>query len=413
MIIASLTGFFAHNQLFSGLAGAGAVAGLMYWVRALPARLMRAIQWGLSFEIEISNDCDPYPAALSWISARGVEKWCNRSFKVVNAPSASTAHLRYDGIGDPAEWMLSLGMGRHWMSFERRPICVSREVTNPEHASGNYVREVIRVRLFTLNRKRITRLVDKFREAAQENADVAVHLWRTDHWNLIDRRRPRPIESVVLSGNMMAEISSDATRFFESEAWYIDRGIPYRRGYLFSGAPGTGKTSTAMVLAGVLRVPVYVLNFGSILSDNALIDAISAVPRRSILLIEDIDTANIPQDINSKISLSAILNVIDGVMSRDGRLLILTANEIGELPQALLRPGRVDRRFDFGLIDGGEVASLYERFFPTRHDLSGRIRQARLGARTAASIQAVLLEHAGDAEAAATALIEPLSPERL
>ena len=62
----------------------------------------------------------------------------------------------------------------------------------------------------------------------------------------------------------MAEaIADDFTRFLGSRAWYMDRGIPYRRGYLLHGAPGSGKTSFITALAGELGFDICVLNLVS------------------------------------------------------------------------------------------------------------------------------------------------------
>src|SRR5690606_23489933 len=51
----------------------------------------------------------------------------------------------------------------------------------------------------------------------------------------------RTLDSIVLRGNQRDEIVTDITRFFANESWYLQRGVPYRRGYLFYGPPGTGK----------------------------------------------------------------------------------------------------------------------------------------------------------------------------
>lgn len=50
-------------------------------------------------------------------------------------------------------------------------------------------------------------------------------------------------------------------------------------------------------------------------------------------------------------SLSALLNVLDGVASQEGRVLIMTTNHIEKLDAALVRSGRVDKKVEFRLAD--------------------------------------------------------------
>jgi BCS1 N terminal len=53
-------------------------------------------------------------------------------------------------------------------------------------------------------------------------------------------RPSRPLSSVIIQGNIKEQILEDTTRFLGGEQWYINKGIPYRRGYLLYGPPGCG-----------------------------------------------------------------------------------------------------------------------------------------------------------------------------
>ena len=69
-------------------------------------------------------------------------------------------------------------------------------------------------------------------------------------------------------------------------------GIPYRRGYLLHGPPGSGKSSFIQALAGSLSYDICLLNLSERgLADDKLIHLLSNTPERSIVLIEDIDAA--------------------------------------------------------------------------------------------------------------------------
>lgn len=62
-------------------------------------------------------------------------------------------------------------------------------------------------------------------------------------WKQSASKPGRPWESVVLPENVKEDLLEDAIEFLEGEAFYRERGLPYRRGYLLYGVPGSGKTS--------------------------------------------------------------------------------------------------------------------------------------------------------------------------
>lgn len=165
-----------------------------------------------------------------------------------------------------------------------------------------------------------------------------------------DRREGIPIrrrESVVLAGGLFDEILDDARLFFSREDWYNSIGIPYRRGYIFGGDPGNGKTSMIRAIAGELRAPIYYLTLKSVTSDDDLVAQLCNVPNKAIVVLEDGDcfiktrTDNVAGQ--SGISFGGLLNAIDGIMSGVGRLFIMTTNHYDKLDAALIRPSRFDR----------------------------------------------------------------------
>lgn len=169
---------------------------------------------------------------------------------------------------------------------------------------------------------------------------------------------------MVLAGTTRDDLLADVKRFIESRKWYEDRGLPYRRGYLLYGYPGTGKTSVTMALASHFNLPIYILNLNSIKRDETLAKMIGHLPKDSILLMEDVDVV-VPSREKAKddISLSALLNAIDGIGAGDGRILVLTTNHIEKLDPALLRPGRVDTKVFFDLFGPDEAKVLFDLFY--------------------------------------------------
>lgn len=127
--------------------------------------------------------------------------------------------------------------------------------------------------------------------------------WRGMGWGTSQSRPSRPIDTVILDDCQKEMIVNDMEEFLhpDSPKWYASRGIPYRRGYLFHGPPGTGKTSLSFSLAGIFGLDIYccALNDPE-LTEGDLRELFNSLPRRCIVLLEDIDEAGIkrPDDKN-------------------------------------------------------------------------------------------------------------------
>lgn len=175
------------------------------------------------------------------------------------------------------------------------------------------------------------------------------------NWPAEDIGEPESAAMEALSiGAEMAAVVRDVKFWNGHRPWYRERGVPWRRGYLLHGRPGTGKTSLVRAIAQELGLPVHVFSLAGMASyefESAWSTARQDAPR--IVLFEDFDSVfhgrkNVS---DGSLTFDQVLNAIDGIEREDGLLLFVTTNHIESIDPAMgvpdgagrsTRPGRID-----------------------------------------------------------------------
>lgn len=209
-------------------------------------------------------------------------------------------------------------------------------------------------------------LSDKFFEFYRLTIDEeGVAFWKKDQ-----AKRCRSPKSVILSDNKMETVIDDVRSFLKGSTrkWYIDHGLPVRRSFLFYGSPGTGKTSAIKAIASQFQLSVCMMGFtGTSFSNQSLAEALADMPRRAMLVLEDVDALFDGRNSRTgqhSLTFSGVLNALDGMVSAEGVITIMTTNHTEKLDAALLRGGRVDRRFFFNVPTDQQIKDFFLSFYP-------------------------------------------------
>ncbi|KAF9876622.1 hypothetical protein CkaCkLH20_06030 [Colletotrichum karsti] len=377
------------NPIFAGGIG---IAGL--GLAAAQARkgiivAAGAARRSLLVNVEISKQDPAYPWVLAWLSQpRESAGFLASRITRIHDLSVSTTATTSRGASGPtnAHFFLQPGYGRHIVKHKNAYIAVNREKHNTANMNTGEPHEILQLTTLWAHRHVFEEVFGEAHAlAAKANeGKTIVYSARGMEWApLGDPRKKRPLGSVILDEGVKESIVGDVREFLDQQQWYVDRGIPYRRGYLLFGPPGSGKSSFIQSLAGELDYSVAMINLSEMgMTDDKLAYLLTKLPKRSLLLLEDADAAFINRRqrdgdgySGANVTFSGLLNALDGLAAGEERIAFLTTNHIERLDPALIRPGRVDMMMRIGEATRYQAGQMWDRFYgDVDTDGSGRER---------------------------------------
>jgi len=188
-------------------------------------------------------------------------------------------------------------------------------------------------------------------------------VWSKDHvlWKSVQKA---DWKDVILDTTMKHRLRSDVENFFNSRDIYKHLGVPWKRGIIFHGPPGNGKTISIKALMKSISYPsLYVKSFKSYMGDeygmaSAFDKARAFAP--CVLILEDLDSLIDPTN------RSFFLNELDGIAENDGILVLGTTNHLETLdPGIVNRPSRFDRKYFFPM-PNVEERKMYCRYWQAK-----------------------------------------------
>lgn len=214
-----------------------------------------------------------------------------------------------------------------------------------------------------------------------------------------DTGQDKAIDRLALTDESR-KLVQEAHFWKDNEDWYRDRAIPWRRGWLLHGPPGTGKTALIRAIAEDLDLPVFVFDLASLMNEemqNAWSQMLSQVPCMAV--IEDIDAVYHGRENvtgrSQHLTFDCLLNCLDGIERCDGLFVSITTNNLEHIDPALglpddqghsSRPGRIDRTLYLGPLTKEARQIIVARILPDWPELQSAIVDSGDG-ETAAQFQ--------------------------
>ncbi|KAK2010665.1 hypothetical protein LZ32DRAFT_562691 [Colletotrichum eremochloae] len=374
--VLSLDALF-NNPLFAGGIGLASLGAAAAFARKGVVVAAGAARRRLLVNVEISKQDPAYPWILAWLSQpRAPAGFLASRITRIHNLSVSTTTTSQRGATGPtnAHFFLQPGYGRHIVKHGGAYIAVNREKHSTANMNTGEPHEIVQLTTLWSNRHVFEEVFGEAHAlAAKANeGKTIVYSARGMEWApLGDPRKKRPLGSVILDEGVKEGIVEDVKDFLGRQQWYVDRGIPYRRGYLLFGPPGSGKSSFIQSLAGELDFSVAMINLSEMgMTDDKLAYLLTKLPRRSILLLEDADSAFVnrrQRDADgysgASVTFSGLLNALDGLAAGEERIAFLTTNHIERLDPALIRPGRVDMMVRIGEATRYQAGQMWDRFY--------------------------------------------------
>lgn len=372
---------------------AAVLAALKSFAWTLPKKAWELLKKRLTLSITFQSGEAGYGMLRDWLAHHPYAK------------KARDVRMGFDTT--TGKFLLVPGHGSHLLWFNG-PLWIRHVKTQNSNGGLSYPEESFSVTMLALHHRKMERFLSELeRYQKKEVSSLVVYTWRAGYWNWFGSKRKRSMDTVYMVDTVKNELIKVIKDFLADEEWYAARGIPWRMGILLEGGPGTGKTTLATALAGYFDKSLYSMNLSSIGNDETLLHAFSTAQRNGMVLIEDADGFDAAQDrgniekeespssseteitdepsTNEKlaaetagqpatlkaakkkegVTISGLLNAIDGVAATEGRILIITTNDVSKLDPALLRSGRIDHKFHIGHLTPNDVLSMFKCFYPT------------------------------------------------
>lgn len=193
-------------------------------------------------------------------------------------------------------------------------------------------------------------------------------------WNTYSRIPVRRLNTIYMDERIKQRILDDVTDFLNNEAEYDAFGIPYKKTYLLTGVPGSGKTSLIKALCNEIHYNLGIMSISRDMDNATIQGSFRSLDPKTVLLLEDIDCLFEKRTSveTPSFTFSNLLNILDGVLFKHGLIVFITTNHPEKLDPALLRQGRTDMIIELNYPSKTEIEKLFRdmlgKYYPTAEE---------------------------------------------
>jgi hypothetical protein len=379
-LIAYINSMTSGNQMVAAAISAWMLAVLSYMLKNIPRTIINFLYKQGTTTLELDNAGANFHLYFSFLAWSG---------KHMNEHTSRTMFVQSHNW-DATSLAIGPSYGNHFFFFKKRLYWMT--MTKIEN-TGETIRKQIKITTYGRSHNVFHALIDEFKPVNKTADTIYIHNWDGKGWENRVELHKRPLSSVVLNKTVKNNVTAAIEKFYADKQWYTENGIPYKLGILLHGNPGCGKTSLVKALASHYNRSIYVININA-MSDRTLESAISKSEKGSFILIEDFDSSKAvtkrqrvqesvdkangeeksdpgkqviidnPMGEYEMLSLTGVLNAIDGVSSLHENIIIMTTNDVDKIDPAVLRSGRCDVRLELPYLTDPEIREYISIKFP-------------------------------------------------
>ena len=362
-----------NNQVLSGVVALWGLTVVTWAMRNIPMSIYRTCKRQFITSMTLNNT-----TYASRMYCHNLMRWFeqnnysnhSRTFKLSIKDPWASSDFDYNDDDKKLD-SLSAGYGVHFFFYKWRLCWMT--VNKLESSGSENQKEEITIYKLGRGNKILSDLVSEFAPKPKIDENF-VYEYREGEWVSSSKIPYKNIDALALDDDKLDFINNTVYNFLNSREWFYERNIPFKMVNILSGKPGSGKTSIIKAIASLYDRNICVLRLNSV-TDITLQTALTTLPKKSIVIIEDVDTYGVTQDRTpsgddgddkkfSFLTMSGLLNALQGIVELDDVIMFMTTNHLEKIDKAVRRVGRIDHVIEVNEMSECAIKSYSERMFP-------------------------------------------------